>query len=204
MQLHVFRPVAEGGELKRSPQQPLAPRRRLAGFLETLPKVERKRACWAENNARFDRLDPLDLICRRKRASAAARHILRLYRLIEDGVTELDDLLRDRIATLKLERERAQAALVRIRTQIVPAAAIPPEVIEQFGRAMRENITTGEVPFRKAYLRSVIDRIEVDDHAIRIVGDRGTLEQVVAGKSVPATGVRSLVRKWRARHDSNV
>lgn len=138
-----------------------------------------------------------------REATDASDKLRRLYRLIEDGVTELDDLLRDRIANLKLERERAQAALDRIRTQIVPAAAIPPEVIEKFGRAMRENITTGEVPFRKAYLRSIIDRVEVDDHAIRIIGDRATLEQVVAGKSVPASGVRSLVRKWRPGRDSN-
>jgi hypothetical protein len=66
---------------------------------------------------------------------------------------------------------------------------------------MRENITAGEVPFRKAYLRSVIDRIEVDDHTIRIIGDCATLEQVAAGKGVPASSVRSLVRKWRAGED---
>lgn len=140
----------------------------------------------------------------RREATEASDKLKRLYRLIEDGVTELDDLLRDRITSLKLDRERAQAALDRISAQAVPPAAIPPEVIEQFGRAMRENITTGEIPFRKAYLRSVIDRVEVDDHAIRIVGDRATLEQVMAGKSVPASGVRSFVRKWRTRHDSNV
>ncbi|MGX7745226.1 recombinase family protein, partial [Rhodopseudomonas parapalustris] len=74
----------------------------------------------------------------------------------------------------------------------------------QFGRIMRENIANGEIPFRKAYLRAVIDRIEVDDHTVRIVGDSATLEQVIAGKSVPAAGIRSFVRKWRTRHDSNV
>jgi len=39
---------------------------------------------------------------------------------------------------------------------------------------MRENIATGEIPFRKAYLRLVVDRVEVGDHAIRIIGDTGT------------------------------
>ncbi len=33
---------------------------------------------------------------------------------------------------------------------------------------MRQKITTGPIPFRKAYIKSVVDRIEVDDQAIRI------------------------------------
>jgi hypothetical protein len=32
-------------------------------------------------------------------------------------------------------------------------------------------------PFRKAYIKAVVDRIEVDDHAIRIIGDQATLEE---------------------------
>ena len=133
----------------------------------------------------------------------AADKLKRLYRMVEDGVAELDDILRERIASLKLDRERAQTTLDRIRTQAIPAAEIPPEMIEKFGREMRENIANGEVPFRKAYLRSVIDRIEVDDHIVRVIGDTATLEQVVAGKSVPAAGVRSFVRKWRSLRESN-
>jgi hypothetical protein len=37
---------------------------------------------------------------------------------------------------------------------------------------MRENLTTGSTPFRKAYLRSLIDIVEVDDAHIRIKGTR--------------------------------
>lgn len=43
-------------------------------------------------------------------------------------------------------------------------------MIEKFGREIRENITNGEIPFRNIYLRSVIDRIEVDDHVVRVIG----------------------------------
>ena len=70
---------------------------------------------------------------------------------------------------------------------------------------MRENIRLGEVPFRKAYLRSVIDRIEVDDDAIRIVGQKAMLEQVIVGNVIDGTDrVRSSVRKWCTRQDSNL
>jgi len=50
----------------------------------------------------------------------------------------------------------------------------------------------------------VVDRIEVDDHAIRIIGDEATLEQVIVGSTKTARGVRSFVPKWRARRDSNL
>ena len=46
---------------------------------------------------------------------------------------------------------------------------------------MRDNIATGAIPFRKAYLQAVIERIEVDDDVVRIVGNTATLEQAIAG-----------------------
>ncbi len=94
---------------------------------------------------------------------------------------------------------------------MVSSQTIPPEIFKQFGRAMRENIRSGDVPFRKAYLRSVIDRVEVGDATVRIVGDTVTLEQAIAGHagtmadaSAGMFGVRRSVRKWRARKDSNL
>jgi hypothetical protein len=74
---------------------------------------------------------------------------------------------------------------------------ISPIVVERFGQVMREKLTTGEVPFRKAYLGSIVDRVEVDDAEIRIVGRKDVLEQAVLAKGGPVPGVRSFVRKWR-------
>jgi site-specific DNA recombinase len=77
-------------------------------------------------------------------------------------------------------------------------------MVERFARIMQERIRSGEIPFRKAYLRAVIDRVDVDDHAIRIIGDKATLEQAVFRSSEdPAKAVRSSVRNWRALRDSN-
>jgi site-specific DNA recombinase len=69
---------------------------------------------------------------------------------------------------------------------------------------MDEKIATGDVQARKAYLRTVIDRIEVDDHAVRIIGDKASRAAVIAGQANGAKNVRGFVRKWRTRHDSNV
>ena len=151
------------------------------------------------------------IIALQREATEAEDKLKRLYRMVEDGIAEMDYILKERIASLRLDRERAQGALDRIRAQMVPNQAIPPEIVEQFGRVMRENIRTGDVPFRKAYLRSVIERVEVDDDMIRIVGETATLEQVIAnqagnalGEPAGAYGVRRSVRKWRTRQDSNL
>jgi hypothetical protein len=84
-------------------------------------------------------------------------------RLVEDGKTDLDEILKDRRNTLKVERDRTNAALDRARPYAGSPIQNDPALIEQFGRTMRENFSTGSVPFRKAYLQSLIDVIEVDD-----------------------------------------
>ena len=63
---------------------------------------------------------------------------------------------------------------------------------------MRQNITTGDIPFRKAWIRSIIERIEVGDGVIRIIGDKSALEQAVDGKPGASGGVRRCVRRWHA------
>lgn len=102
--------------------------------------------------------------------------------MVEDGLTDLDQILKERITPLTPDRDVAKAALERIKSRST-ASKIDPKLIERFERAMRENITTDGIPFRKAYIQAVVDRIEVDDHAIRIFGDKATLEQVIAASS---------------------
>jgi hypothetical protein len=49
---------------------------------------------------------------------------------------------------------------------------------------MREKFTAGSVPFRKAYLQSLIDVVEVDDNQVRVKGSKEVLERaVLAGKA---------------------
>jgi hypothetical protein len=145
------------------------------------------------------------VVALRAEDKAAEDKLKRLYALVEDGVTDLDDILAERLSALKRERDRTKAALDRIQFKERPAAAIAPELIERFGSLMRKNVTTGEIPFRKAWLQAIVDRIEIDDDVIPIVGDKANLEAVIAACGATATaGVRGSIRKWRTRHDSNV
>jgi site-specific DNA recombinase len=60
------------------------------------------------------------------------------------------------------------------------------------------------VPFRKAYLQSLIDTVEIDDHQIRIRGSKEVLERaVLAGQTAGENGSQMSTR-WRARQDSNL
>jgi site-specific DNA recombinase len=127
----------------------------------------------------------------------------RLYCLVEDGLTDVDEVLKDRLNTLKTDRDRAKAALERAKQHSASQIQIDPALIERFGRTMRENFSTGSVPFRKAYLRSLIDVIEVDDHQVRIKGSKDLLEKAVLASQNGQTGCSQMSTRWRARRDSN-
>jgi site-specific DNA recombinase len=127
----------------------------------------------------------------------------RLYCLVEDGLTDVDEVLKDRLNTLKTDRDRAKAALERAKQHFASQIQIDPALIERFGRTMRENFSTGSVPFRKAYLRSLIDVIEVDDHQVRIKGSKDLLEKAVLASQNCQMGCSQMSTRWRARRDSN-
>jgi len=134
----------------------------------------------------------------------AEERLKRLYRLVEDGVTDLDDVLGDRLKSLKADRDRSKGALEAAKSHIAPVIRIDPALIERFGRSMREKFTTGSVPFRKAYLQSLLEVVEVDDHRIRIKASKDVLERaVLAGEAARESGSQMITR-WRARQDSNL
>lgn len=174
-------------------QRVLAPDR-IADLLKSL--MERQAA---KSEAADDRLLALQ-----KELSDCEDRLKRLYRSIEDGIVELDDILRERSAALKAQRERAKAALDHARAQCGMAAAINAEKIDTFARLMNAKLDAGDTNARKGYINSIIDAVEVDDQAIRIIGSKDILQAAIAGKQTENGNVRGFVRKWRARNDSNV
>jgi hypothetical protein len=76
-------------------------------------------------------------------------------------------------------------------------------LLEQFGRTMRENFTSGSIPFRKAYLQSLIDVIEVDDTQIRIKGSKDVLERAVLASRNGVNPGSEMSTEWRTPRDSN-
>ena len=149
-------------------------------------------------------------------AREVEERLSRLYRAIEDGVAELDDMLKDRIASLKADREKTRRQRWsghdqrrgRSSRSAVRSSNASPDFLHcrdqtSIAVTMREKMCSGEVPFRKAYLGAILDRIEVDDGKVRIIGRKDVLEQAVAREGVITPGVRSFVRNWRRGWDSN-
>jgi site-specific DNA recombinase len=167
---------------------------RLAVMLSSL-KARRAEKAESENKR---------IMALQREVTDAEDRLKRLYRLVEDGVTDLDDLLKDRLNKLKGDRDCARAALDADKSRHRAEIRIDPALIESFGRTMRENLTTGSMPFRKAYLRSLIDLIEVDDAQIRIKGSKDVLERAVLAGQAAAESSSQMSTKWRTRHDSNV
>jgi site-specific DNA recombinase len=124
----------------------------------------------------------------------------RLYRAIEEGVVDLDAELKERIQTLKQQRQVATEALDRARAQTRAVAGITPAKLAAFSALMRDKLGSADVRARQAYLRSVIARVEVGKEKIRIYSDKNALAAAASGG---APGVRGFVRNWRTRRDSN-
>lgn len=139
-----------------------------------------------------------------REAVNAEEKLKRLYKLIEDGVAEMDDLLKERITALKADRDRSREALARAKSNVRVKAEVTEEAVAKFGEMMRQRIQEGDTPARKAWLTSIIDGIEVDDGIIRLYGRKDVLEQCVMAGTSATPRVRTCVPEWRTQEDSNL
>jgi site-specific DNA recombinase len=165
-----------------------------ARLAEMLQSLSSRRAEKAESlNSRVMALQ--------REVTDAEEKLKRLYRLVEDGITDLDEVLKDRLNTLKADRDQAHAALERTKEHLSPQIRIDPALIERFGRMMQEHFTNGSVPFRKAYLQSLITAIEVDDKYVRIKGSKDLIEKAVIASQNGPTKCSQMSTRWRAGRD---
>jgi site-specific DNA recombinase len=177
---------------------------RLADKLLTPERVGKLLIGLMERQSSRDEDHALRLTALRAKLADAEGRLGRLYSAIESGIADPNDAtLKDRVAAVKSERDIAQVSFDRAVAEMRPNARISEEKIAAFVEVMRTNVLSGETPFRRAYIRSMIDQVEVDDTEIRIHGRRTILERLVMGGGAAPAGVPSFVRKWRARRDSN-
>lgn len=100
----------------------------------------------------------------RGKLTEAEGRLNRLYQAIENGIADPNDpTLKDRVGAVKTERDIAQAAFDRAVAEMRPEARITEDRIASFVATMRGNVLSGDTAFRRAWLRSVIDKVEVDD-----------------------------------------
>jgi len=146
-----------------------------------------------------------------RRITEADQRLGRLFDAIESGLVDKDDsVARDRIAGLKAVRDQAQADADRIEAALESegSEAISTDMLKSFARKARERIRLEDGGYRRDHLRSLAQRVEVDDAEARIMGSKSellrTLVAAASGGKSAAFGVHSSVLKWRARKDSNL
>jgi site-specific DNA recombinase len=109
----------------------------------------------------------------RKRASEADAKLKRLYDAIENGVTDLSDLmLKDRITELKAIRDQARADTERAEGAINrQGPTITTQSIKAFARTARKRMRTESGGCRRRdYPRALARRVEVDAQELRVMG----------------------------------
>ena len=132
----------------------------------------------------------------------ARRRTQAIYDAIENGVTDLSDLmLKDRITELKAIRDQARADTERAEGAIGRLGpTITTQSIKVFARTARKRMRTESGGYRRDYLRALAQRVEVDAKELRIMGSKSELLRtlVAASSAKPAGfGVPSSVPKWR-------
>ncbi len=166
---------------------------RLANVLSAVIDARTRRA--EEVEERIKRLEQTRFEARDK--------LRRLIDLVE-STDVVDDEIKGRIALRRDEIAKVDAELERLKAPQSGQEEYSHEVLARFGQLVAENIANGPIPFRKGYLRALLDRVEVDDGVVRLVGNTHVLAQAVKDGPANVQGVRRSVPKWRARHDSNV
>jgi site-specific DNA recombinase len=119
-----------------------------------------------------------------------------------DGVTDLDDVLKGRLSNIKAERDRAK----RLRTCQLAGR---PDHSDRSGphrgvwppHASQSDERLGA--FRKAYLRSIVDAVEVDEERIRIKCSKDVLERAIFANAGPGYPGSQMSTRWRAAVDEN-
>ena len=135
----------------------------------------------------------------------ADQKVQRLYAAIENGIADISDpTLKERLDALKAQRDDAKRLYEMAEAPAMVVPTITDEMIERFAHDLRLKLLDGPIAMRKAYLQTIVDRIEVDDQEIRVFGRKDRLlNQLVSGRPKPSSKVLSFGRQWRPQGDSN-
>jgi site-specific DNA recombinase len=112
-------------------------------------------------------------------------------------------VIRTRVVALKAGQDKAVEAPDYARKSSANPIEIDRIVIDRFTRLMREELTSGDVAARKAYLSGVVDAIIVSEDTIRIVGSNDNIRSTFGPKGRPTPRVRKSVQEWCPGAESN-
>ncbi|MCU0830415.1 MAG: hypothetical protein MUC58_02675 [Rhizobiaceae bacterium] len=128
-----------------------------------------------------------------------------MFGMIANGLADMsDETLRSMIEDEKRKRDTASAALERINGTTGSRDHPPASAIATFAQALRTALASGDLHFKKAWLRALLEQITVGKTSIALVGLTDSLVQAVEHTPQNDDGVRAYEPKWRTRQDSNL
>ena len=87
-------------------------------------------------------------------ATDAEDKLKRIYAPVEQGLIDVDDILKDRLNVLKPARHRAKVPFEQAESHAASTIRIDPTLIERFDSSVREIFSAGSAPFREASSQS--------------------------------------------------
>lgn len=115
-------------------------------------------------------------------------------------------MFRASLTRLEGEREECLRLIASLEThREVPRHLLTRENLARFAAAAGERLHAEDATLRKGYVRQFIDRVEVGDKEIRVMGPQAALADGLLGSHPAAgTGVPSFAREWWAHQDSSL
>lgn len=128
-------------------------------------------------------------------------NVIKLVRL---GVRSAEDRqIAAELSQIDAQKKAILADIDMVERQLSDASRqITPEAVTRFGTLIDSKLNGEDDNLRRAYVRLLIDRVEVGDREIRITGSKAVLAQAASG--IPPHMVPKAERKWCARQDSNL
>lgn len=146
-----------------------------------------------------------DLVQARKALTRCETAIGRLLELIEEGLMSAKDpVFAQRLADQRGKKAQLIGTIAGLERQMMRGSKkITPETVSRFGDMITRKLQGNDPALRKAYVRLLVDKVEVNTTEIRILGSKAALEHAVLSDRIAAGQVPSFDRDWCRLGDSN-
>lgn len=129
----------------------------------------------------------------------------RVIKLVRAGICSPEDpQIASELANIRAQRTSTEADLAVLERQLEAGdRRITPAIIAAFGQLLDKNLRGSDPKLRREYVQLLVDRVEVGNRQIRILGRNDMLERAVIASQSPKALVPKAERKWCTRRDSN-
>ena len=114
----------------------------------------------------------------------------RLYEAVERGLIPMDEMLGQRVKTLKARRETMLGEMARSKQgDASPLSVLSNAQITAFAAGIRSRLLAGSDGFPKSYLRTLVSEITFDGEKVFMQGRKAAALEAAAGKKMGTTQV---------------